>query len=111
MSSKRNTKKKQVEFKEKEKHEEVKEKEKPIKKQGAIRKGGRQRRKITNCEHKNALHYAKGMCNHCYHLFGRTKAGLATNCPHNDRVNYCKGMCMNCYINGYNKDRKEAKKK
>ena len=67
------------------------------------KKRDRKRKIVTNCPHKTALHYAKGMCNHCYHIFGRKKAGNATNCPHNDRPNYCKGMCMNCYINGYNK--------
>jgi len=51
-------------------------------------------------------HYAKGMCNHCYHLFGRKNAGLATNCEHKDRNNYCKGLCMNCYINSYNRCKK-----
>ena len=61
---------------------------------------------ITNCKHTDAQHYTKGMCNHCYHQYGRKAAGNATKCPHTDRINYCKGMCMNCYINGYNKEKK-----
>ena len=72
----------------------------------------RQRKQITNCKHTDAVHYAKGMCNHCYHTAGRNKAGQATVCPHTDRPNYCKGKCMNCYINDYNltKKRKRSRK-
>ena len=61
--------------------------------------------KVTNCKHTVAPHYAKGMCNHCYHLFGRKSAGNAKACAHTDRPNYCKGMCINCYIKGYNKNK------
>ena len=65
---------------------------------------------ITNCKHTDAVHYAKGMCNHCYHINGRKTAGKATKCEHTDRPNYCKGLCMNCYINGYNKNKKRTRK-
>jgi hypothetical protein len=26
---------------------------------------------ILKCPHLNQKHYAKGMCNHCYHKYGR----------------------------------------
>ena len=51
--------------------------------------------RITGCPHKEAKYYAKGMCVHCYHSFGRTK--LATNCPHTDKTSYAKNMCVSCY--------------
>jgi len=38
---------------------------------------------ITNCKHTHLKHFAKGMCNHCYHRFGRT--ALSDKCPHTDR--------------------------
>jgi hypothetical protein len=50
---------------------------------------------VTNCEHVDRKHYAKGLCSSCYHKEGRTK--LAWNCPHNDRVLYAKGCCQECY--------------
>ena len=46
---------------------------------------------VTRCPHKDARHYAKGMCNNCYHSFGRTK--MAFNCQHSDRAVYAKGLC------------------
>ena len=60
----------------------------------------RKKKEITNCPHKDQKHYAKGMCNHCYHLYGRNS--LADKCPHTDRNNYAKGMCQSCYFNIYN---------
>lgn len=45
-------------------------------------------------------HYAKGMCNHCYHLYGRRR--MSTKCPHTDKLCYAKGMCQNCYFSSYN---------
>ena len=71
------------------------------------REGGRTKKQITNCKHTDAKHYAKGMCNHCYHINGRKTAGKARACPHTDKSNYCKGLCMNCYINRYNRDKKQ----
>ena len=64
------------------------------------RKRQRKMKKITRCPHTNLKHYAKGMCNHCYHLYGRIS--MATKCEHKDKLNYAKGMCQNCYFNQYN---------
>ena len=49
----------------------------------------------TDCPHPERKHYAKGMCNYCYHTYGRTK--LATACKHFDRKSYAKSMCHSCY--------------
>ena len=57
------------------------------------------RKKVTQCEHTDRKHYAKGLCNNCYHKHGRKKAPW--NCKH--KVMYASGMCHNCYINRYNK--------
>ena len=70
---------------------------------------GRKKQFINNCPHTDAKHYAKGMCNHCYHMFGRNNAGLATQCEHKTKRNYCKGLCLNCYINFYNRSTKQTK--
>ena len=51
---------------------------------------------ITNCEHKDRKHYAKGLCSSCYHKGGRTKK--AWSCEHTNRVHYAKGCCQDCYI-------------
>ena len=40
----------------------------------------RAKRIIDKCAHVDRPYYAKGMCNHCYHAYGRTS--LASNCPH-----------------------------
>ena len=61
----------------------------------------RKRKAITRCPHTEQVHYAKGMCNHCYHLYGRLK--MADQCEHTDRMNYAKGLCQSCYFLGYNK--------
>ena len=50
---------------------------------------------ITKCPHINKKHYAKGMCNYCYNLKGRTQ--FATKCPHLKSWNYAKGYCRKCY--------------
>ena len=73
---------------------------------------------ILNCPHRNAKHYAKvtlllfmdlqGMCNHCYHKYGRNSN--ATSCRHTDRLVYAKGKCQNCYLNDYNKQKRRIKK-
>ena len=54
-----------------------------------------QGRKITNCHHKDRKHYAKGMCNYCYHKYGRSNKASA--CLHTDKVVYAKGLCHLCY--------------
>ena len=53
-------------------------------------------KQVTNCEHVDRKHYAKGLCSTCYHKGGRTK--LAWNCEHKDRVHYAKGCCTDCYV-------------
>ena len=74
---------------------------------GEIEQVGQGRRKVTMCPHKEARHYAKGMCNHCYHRFGRlTKASA---CPHTDQQVYAKGKCLNCYINDYGRKKRDLK--
>ena len=50
---------------------------------------------IDKCPHTTRKYYAKGMCNHCYHHFGRPN--LATKCIHKDRMNFAKNMCLGCY--------------
>lgn len=63
-------------------------------------------KKATACPHTDAKHYARGMCNQCYHTYGREhKTGKATDCPHIDRPVYAKKMCRNCYINIKNKEK------
>lgn len=63
---------------------------------------------ILKCPHPNQKHYAKGMCNHCYHKYGRKSNADA--CPHTDRLVYAKGKCQNCYLNDYNKVKRKMKK-
>ena len=65
-----------------------------------LKKRQRKKREITNCQHTDQKHYAKGMCNHCYHLYGRK--GKANKCEHTDKHNYARGMCQQCYFNFYN---------
>ena len=69
----------------------------------------RKKKQITRCPHTDMKHYAKGMCNHCYHLYGRSS--LATKCPHTDKLTYAKGMCQNCYFSSYNNTKRQDKKK
>jgi hypothetical protein len=63
-------------------------------------------RKINLCGHPERPHYAKNMCNQCYHKYGRTKKPW--RCSH-DRL-YAHGLCQNCYINAYNKQRSQKMK-
>ena len=56
-----------------------------------------------NCGHNDKEHYAKGMCNNCYHKNGRTKKPW--KCTHEKL--YANGLCQNCYINKYNKTKRE----
>ena len=55
----------------------------------------RKKKLVTNCPHTEAKHYAKGMCNYCYHTKGRKK--LATNCEHKNKSDYARGLCHTCY--------------
>lgn len=59
--------------------------------------------KITKCPHTDWKHYAKNMCNNCYHKLGRKK--MAWECPHSDKHNYAKGKCQSCYLNDYHKSK------
>ena len=68
----------------------------------------RKRMNVFRCPHKDRKHYAKNMCNNCYHKQGRNKK--ATVCPHKDRQNYAKGKCQNCYLNDYHKNKRKQKK-
>ena len=73
------------------------------------RKFGRKKGTITACPHVNLPLYAMGMCNHCYHKYGRSS--LATDCVHaGQKPIYAKGKCQSCYINDYNKMRRREKK-
>ena len=55
---------------------------------------------ITACPHTSRKHYAKNMCNNCYHRLGRDKT--AWTCEHQDRKHYAKGKCQFCYLKQYN---------
>ena len=50
---------------------------------------------VTKCRHTTAKHYARGMCNSCYHSYGRTVR--ASNCEHTDKQVYARGLCQQCY--------------
>jgi hypothetical protein len=60
---------------------------------------------VTACPHSARKHYAKNMCNNCYHRLGRDKTAWA--CEHHDRKHYAKGKCQFCYLKNYNKSRQE----
>lgn len=68
----------------------------------------RKRMNVFRCPHTDRKHYAKNMCNNCYHKQGRNKK--ATKCPHRDRQNYAKGKCQNCYLNDYHKVKRRMKR-
>ena len=68
----------------------------------------RKRMNVFRCPHTDRKHYAKNMCNNCYHKLGRNKK--ANKCPHKDRQNYAKGKCQNCYLNDYHKVKRKMKK-
>ncbi|CAG9335711.1 unnamed protein product [Blepharisma stoltei] len=61
------------------------------------------KKRITACPHTNKRHYARNMCNNCYHRSGRQKK--AWTCPHQDRQLYAKGMCQFCYLQSYHKSK------
>ena len=58
-------------------------------------------RKENTCPHTDKRHYAKNMCNACYHRQGRVKK--AWLCPHTTKTHYARGKCRNCYLNTYHK--------
>eukprot|EP00359_Climacostomum_virens_P010541 CAMPEP_0204907330 /NCGR_PEP_ID=MMETSP1397-20131031/6502_1 /ASSEMBLY_ACC=CAM_ASM_000891 /TAXON_ID=49980 /ORGANISM="Climacostomum Climacostomum virens, Strain Stock W-24" /LENGTH=137 /DNA_ID=CAMNT_0052076435 /DNA_START=167 /DNA_END=576 /DNA_ORIENTATION=- len=57
----------------------------------------------TLCPHLNRKHYARNMCNNCYHRFGRRK--FASVCGHTNRKMYARGQCQGCYLRSYHKSR------
>jgi len=63
------------------------------------KEASRKRMSVFRCPHSDRKHYAKNMCNNCYHKQGRNK--LAWLCEHGDRQAYAKGKCQNCYLNEY----------
>ena len=76
-----------------------------------IHRRNRKKRQITACPHVDKDHYAKGMCNQCYHVHGRSLK--VTLCQHTDLPAYAKGKCQKCYFVEYNSNkametRKEA---
>ncbi|CAG9311633.1 unnamed protein product [Blepharisma stoltei] len=71
--------------------------------------GKRKAKEITACPHTDRKHYAKNMCNNCYHRLGRDKQAWA--CPHQDRQHYAKGKCQMCYLQHYHKARTHGRKK
>jgi hypothetical protein len=66
----------------------------------------KQKRVNTDCPHKDRKHYAKNMCNNCYHKNGRDRTAWA--CEHSDRKLYAKGKCQFCYLKNYIKSRQET---
>lgn len=70
--------------------------------------GSANKMNVYKCPHTDRKHYAKNMCNNCYHKLGRDKK--ATKCPHNDRLNYAKGKCQNCYLNDYHKVKRRMRR-
>lgn len=67
----------------------------------------------TVCQHFDRKHYAKNLCNNCYHRYGRYQ--FAYSCPHKDRKLYAKGKCQFCYLSNYQRSqvfgRRRRKKK
>jgi len=63
-------------------------------------------KKTNTCGHPERSHYAKNMCNQCYHKHGRTKKPWKCN---HEKL-YAHGLCQNCYINAYNKKRSDQAK-
>jgi hypothetical protein len=65
--------------------------------------GSNQARRMKEliCPHTDKKHYAKNLCNTCYHRQGRSKK--AWLCPHTYKVHYARGKCRNCYLNFYHK--------
>ena len=53
------------------------------------------------CPHREAPHYAKGMCSNCYHSRGRKKKPW--KCMHFNKFHYAYGLCQNCYQMKYMK--------
>lgn len=52
---------------------------------------GRKKMEVFLCPHPHRKHYAKNMCNNCYHRLGRNRK--AWECVHSERPHYAKGRC------------------
>ena len=65
-----------------------------------IRKRCYKKRPITNCDHTDEPHYAKGMCKRCYGQQGRDIK--ARDCDHIDKPHFALGKCKTCYFKFYN---------
>jgi len=70
-----------------------------------LEEGTKKSKLVTACPHPNRKHYAKNMCNNCYHRLGRDK--FAWKCEHLDRKHYAKGKCQFCYLKHYVKSRQD----
>jgi hypothetical protein len=68
---------------------------KPIKILGNKRKS----KTITDCPHTDRKHYARNMCENCYHTLGRKKKPW--ECSHTNKYHYAHGLCHNCYQSQY----------
>jgi hypothetical protein len=64
------------------------------------------KKKRNSCGHPDKKHYAKGMCNNCYHKYGRF--AKPTGCDHD--LLYAKGLCQKCYVTKYNKQKADKVK-
>mmetsp|Transcript_5806 Transcript_5806/g.10337 ORF Transcript_5806/g.10337 Transcript_5806/m.10337 type:complete len:153 (+) Transcript_5806:41-499(+) len=69
--------------------------------QDELSKDSRKKKTNTVCQHFDRKHYAKNMCNNCYHRYGRYQ--FAYSCPHKDRKLYAKGKCQFCYLSNYHR--------
>eukprot|EP00331_Platyophrya_macrostoma_P032776 CAMPEP_0176434394 /NCGR_PEP_ID=MMETSP0127-20121128/16652_1 /TAXON_ID=938130 /ORGANISM="Platyophrya macrostoma, Strain WH" /LENGTH=166 /DNA_ID=CAMNT_0017817125 /DNA_START=247 /DNA_END=747 /DNA_ORIENTATION=+ len=50
-------------------------------------------KKQNTCGHTDKPHYARGLCNNCYHRHGRTKKPWLCN---HEKL-YAHGLCQKCY--------------
>jgi len=73
----------------------------------ASKKIGKCEKNVNTCGHPERKHYAKGMCNNCYHKYGRV--GKPDLCEHD--VLYAKGLCQKCYLVKYNQQKALSSKK
>jgi len=73
---------------------------------GSISAQSKKIKKVNVCGHPERAHYAKNLCNQCYHKHGRTKKPWKCN---HEKL-YAHGLCQNCYINAYNKKRSQKAK-
>ena len=73
------------------------------------KKGPKDKGTITNCPHADRKPFSQGMCNYCYHAYGRSKK--ATDCPHPERFSYAHKKCMSCYQKQKNMMKNELKEK